>query len=30
MAADVLAALRREPKELPCKYFYDEQGSELF
>ena len=22
--------LRRSPKELPCKYFYDERGSQLF
>jgi dimethylhistidine N-methyltransferase len=27
---DVLAGLRRSPKELPCKYFYDRLGSELF
>jgi dimethylhistidine N-methyltransferase len=28
--ADVLAGLRRRPRELPCKYFYDARGSELF
>ena len=28
--ADVLAGLRKEPKELPCKYFYDERGSRLY
>jgi L-histidine Nalpha-methyltransferase len=28
--ADVLAGLSRRPKELPCKYFYDERGSLLF
>ncbi|MCS5638593.1 MAG: L-histidine N(alpha)-methyltransferase [Myxococcota bacterium] len=27
---DVLAGLRESPKALPCKYFYDERGSELF
>jgi len=27
---DVLAGLRDCPKRLPCKYFYDERGSELF
>ena len=27
---DVLAGLRSSPKRLPCKYFYDEQGSQLF
>lgn len=27
---DVLSGLRKQPKELPCKYFYDEQGSHLF
>jgi len=25
-----IAGLRKEPKDLPCKYFYDETGSELF
>jgi dimethylhistidine N-methyltransferase len=28
--ADVLAGLSRFPKEIPCKYFYDERGSALF
>jgi len=28
--ADVLAGLGRPRKELPCKYLYDEKGSELF
>jgi dimethylhistidine N-methyltransferase len=28
--ADVLRGLRSIPKSLPCKYFYDEMGSELF
>ncbi len=27
---DVLAGLRATPKQLPCKYFYDSRGSELF
>lgn len=27
---DVLAGLRRSPKEIPSKYFYDERGSILF
>jgi dimethylhistidine N-methyltransferase len=27
---DVLAGLRRPHKELPCKYFYDARGSQLF
>lgn len=27
---DVLAGLRQSPKQLPCKYFYDAPGSELF
>jgi len=27
---DVLAGLRREPKTAPCKYLYDQRGSELF
>ena len=26
----VLAGLAREPKSLPCKFFYDERGSALF
>jgi L-histidine Nalpha-methyltransferase len=28
--ADVLAGLGARPKSLPCKYFYDERGTELF
>lgn len=28
--ADVLAGLADDPKTLPCKYFYDQRGSELF
>ncbi len=28
--ADVMAGLSRFPKEIPCKYFYDERGSALF
>ena len=27
---DVIKGLSRSPKELPCKYFYDERGSRLF
>ena len=27
---DALAGLRTSPKQLPCKYFYDRRGSELF
>jgi uncharacterized SAM-dependent methyltransferase len=27
---DVLNGLRRTPKRLPSKYFYDERGSQLF
>jgi dimethylhistidine N-methyltransferase len=27
---DVLAGLAETPKTLPCKYFYDERGSQLF
>jgi dimethylhistidine N-methyltransferase len=27
---DVLAGLSTQPKRLPCKYFYDRRGSELF
>src|SRR5580692_3717288 len=27
---DVIAGLRSTPKQLPCKYFYDKRGSELF
>lgn len=29
-AKDVLRGLSMSPKELPCKYLYDEKGSELF
>jgi L-histidine Nalpha-methyltransferase len=29
-ARDVLEGLTRTPKSLPCKYFYDEEGSRLF
>jgi dimethylhistidine N-methyltransferase len=29
-AREALDGLRRSPKELPCKYFYDEYGSRLF
>jgi dimethylhistidine N-methyltransferase len=28
--ADVRAGLARSPKTLPCKYFYDRRGSQLF
>ena len=28
--SDVLAGLKSMPKTLPCKYFYDERGSQLF
>jgi L-histidine Nalpha-methyltransferase len=28
--ADVMRGLRARPRELPCKYFYDAVGSELF
>ncbi len=28
--ADVVAGLTAEPKHLPCKYFYDQRGSQLF
>ena len=27
---EVLSGLRQSPKTLPCKYFYDERGSQLF
>lgn len=27
---DVISGLNDEPKTLPCKYFYDKRGSELF
>ncbi|MGN6314117.1 MAG: L-histidine N(alpha)-methyltransferase [Rhodanobacteraceae bacterium] len=30
MREDVLHGLRRQPKRLPSKYFYDARGSELF
>jgi L-histidine Nalpha-methyltransferase len=29
-ARDVIEGLRKDPKELPCKYFYDDEGSRLF
>jgi dimethylhistidine N-methyltransferase len=29
-ACDVLAGLKRQQKTLPCRYFYDARGSELF
>jgi dimethylhistidine N-methyltransferase len=29
-ACDVLAGLSQQPKTLPCRYFYDARGSELF
>jgi L-histidine Nalpha-methyltransferase len=29
-ARDMTAGLRKTPKELPCKYFYDDEGSRLF
>ncbi len=28
--ADALAGLKSQPKTLPCKYFYDKRGSQLF
>ena len=28
--SDVLAGLRQPRKHIPCKYFYDQRGSELF
>ena len=28
--SDVLSGLQLTPKQLPCKYFYDQRGSELF
>ncbi len=28
--ADALAGLKTKPKTLPCKYFYDQRGSQLF
>lgn len=30
MLEDVLQGLRSSPKHVPCKYFYDERGSDLF
>lgn len=30
LLSDARAGLRRDPKTLPCKYFYDQRGSELF
>src|ERR1700732_1977088 len=27
---DAMAGLRMRPKRLPCNYFYDQRGSELF
>jgi len=30
MLKEVLNGLNQNPKTLPCKYFYDEKGSELF
>jgi L-histidine N-alpha-methyltransferase len=30
LLADVLTGLGRRPRTLPCKYFYDRRGSELF
>lgn len=29
-ARDLVAGLHRKPKQIPCKYFYDARGSELF
>jgi uncharacterized SAM-dependent methyltransferase len=29
-AREVIAGLRQRPKTLPCRYFYDARGSELF
>jgi dimethylhistidine N-methyltransferase len=29
-ACDLLAGLRRKPKQISCKYFYDARGSDLF
>jgi len=26
----LISGLARNPKEIPCKYFYDEQGSRIF
>jgi L-histidine Nalpha-methyltransferase len=30
LASDIAAGLAREPKSLPCRHFYDEEGSLLF
>jgi dimethylhistidine N-methyltransferase len=30
LLAEVIAGLRDMPRQLPCKYFYDERGSALF
>lgn len=30
MISEIIRTLRKSPKELSCKYFYDEYGSELF
>ncbi len=30
LTQEILDGLRREPKHLPCKLFYDERGSQLF
>ena len=30
MRSEVLSGLQSSPKTLPCKYFYDEKGSDLF
>ena len=30
MLSEVIAGLRSKPKTLPCKYFYDAEGSRLF
>jgi dimethylhistidine N-methyltransferase len=30
MRSDLLTGFRGRPKSIPCKYFYDEQGSRLF
>lgn len=30
LAEEVLGGLRARPRTLPCKYFYDERGSQLF
>ena len=27
---DVIAGLSQRPRSLPCKYFYDARGSQLF